>query len=82
MSPEMMHRGVPYTVVQGTAPGFWDWQFLIDDIVKTGRVRTNLELMAIRRVKTRIDRELREAARQGIRPAERPLVLRKDQSID
>jgi hypothetical protein len=64
MSPAMTHRGVPYTVVPSAVPGFWNWQFEIEGSVKSGRVQTNLEPMAVRRVKTRIDRELREADRQ------------------
>jgi hypothetical protein len=64
MSPAMTHRGVPYTVVPSATPGFWNWQFQIDGNVKSGRVETNLELMAMRRAKTRIDRALREADRQ------------------
>jgi len=64
MSAAMTHRGVPYTIVPSGVPGFWNWQIQIDGNVKSGRVETNLELMAMRRVKTRIDRALREAARQ------------------
>jgi hypothetical protein len=65
MSPAMTHRGVPFTVLPSASPGFWNWQFQIDGSVKSGRVQTNIEPMAVRRVKMRIDRALREAARQG-----------------
>jgi hypothetical protein len=64
MSPAMTYRGVPYTVVPSADLGFWNWKFEIEGSVKSGRVQTNLEPMAVRRVKTRIDRALREADRQ------------------
>jgi hypothetical protein len=62
MSPPIFYRGVQYTIVPSAIPGFWNWQFQIDGDVKSGRVETNLELMAMRRVKMRIDRALRVAA--------------------
>jgi hypothetical protein len=62
MSAAMTHRGVPYTLIPSAAPGFWNWQFQIDGTIMSGRVETRLELMAMRRVKTRIDRALRETS--------------------
>src|SRR5665213_3230721 len=59
----MTHRGVDYTVALTTAPGVWQWQFRIGDRVKTGKTETNINLLAIRRVQLRIDRELRDNAR-------------------
>ena len=55
----MNHRGVEYTVVETTTPGVWKWQFRIGDRVKTGKVETRLDLLAIRRVQLKIDRELK-----------------------
>jgi hypothetical protein len=43
-------------------PGIWKWQFKIGDEVKTGRTETRIELLAIRRVQSLIDRELRKLA--------------------
>jgi hypothetical protein len=47
-------------VAPTAAPGVWKWQFRIGDRVKTGKTETNINLLAIRRVHLRIDRELRE----------------------
>jgi hypothetical protein len=55
----MTYKGIDYTVAPA-APGVWTWQFRIGDRVKTGKTETNLNLLAIRRVHLRIDRELRE----------------------
>jgi hypothetical protein len=56
----MNHRGVEYTVTMTTVPGVWKWQFRIGDEVKTGRTETRIDLLAIRRVQLRIDRELKK----------------------
>ena len=58
----MMHKGVEYMVVPTTTPGIWKWQFRIGDLVKTGRTETRINLLAMRRVQLRIDRELKKAA--------------------
>jgi hypothetical protein len=57
----MLHRGVEFTVTM-SAPGSWSWRFRIGDTLKSGRTETRLKQLAIRRVKLRIDRELRKAA--------------------
>jgi hypothetical protein len=56
----MNHRGIEYTVTMTTVPGVWNWQFRIGDEVKTGKTETRIEMLAIRRVQLRIDRELRK----------------------
>jgi hypothetical protein len=58
------HKGVEYTVAPSAEPGFWKWQFRIGDKLKSGRTRTRIGLLASRRVQLRIDRELKEAAKQ------------------
>lgn len=55
----MIHKGVEYTVTLA-APGIWKWQFRMGDIVKTGKTEARLQLLAIRRVQLRIDRELKK----------------------
>ena len=45
-------------------PGFWQWQFRIGDLVRSGKIEARLALLAMRRVELRIDRELKHAARQ------------------
>jgi len=59
----MMHKGVEYVVVPTAIPGIWKWQFRIGDLVKTGRTETRINLLAMRRVQLRIDRELKKAER-------------------
>ena len=57
------YRGVEYMVVPSATPGIWQWQFRIGDLLKTGKTETRISLLAMRRVRLRIDRELRAAAR-------------------
>jgi hypothetical protein len=57
----MIHRGVEYSVTAVT-PGIWKWQFRIGDRVVTGKTEAKLQLLAVRRVQMRIDRELKKTA--------------------
>ncbi len=59
----MMYKGVEFTVT-AVAPGIWKWQFRIDDRVVAGKTEAKLNLLAIRRVQLRIDRELKKAKRE------------------
>jgi hypothetical protein len=59
----MNHKGVEYCVVVTATPGIWKWQFRIGDRVKTGKTETRIDLLAIRRVQLRIDRELKNVTR-------------------
>ena len=59
----MVHKGIEYSVTL-IAPGIWKWQFRIGDEIKTGKTETKLNLLAMRRVQLRIDRELKKAAQQ------------------
>jgi hypothetical protein len=63
----MVHKGIEYTVALTAIPSVWKWQFRIGDQVKTGRTETRIDLLAIRRVQLRIDRELKKAAHDGSR---------------
>jgi hypothetical protein len=58
----MIHKGVEYTVT-AAAPGTWKWQFRIGDRIVSGKTEARLQLLAIRRVQLRIDRELKKAER-------------------
>ena len=60
----MNHKGVDYMVTTTATPGIWKWQFRIGDEVKSGRTETRINLLAIRRVQLRIDRELKKAERE------------------
>jgi len=55
----MVHKGVEYSVI-AVAPGVWKWQFRIGDRLVAGRTEARLNLLAIRRVQLRIDRELKK----------------------
>jgi hypothetical protein len=58
----MNHRGIEFTVAKTATPGVWQWQFRIGDKVKSGKTETKIDLLAIRRVQLRIDRELKAMA--------------------
>jgi hypothetical protein len=59
----MIYKGVEFTVT-AVAPGIWKWQFSIGDKVIAGKTEAKLNLLAIRRVQLRIDRELKKAQRE------------------
>ena len=58
----MNYKGVEY-ILTPVAPGVWKWQFQIGDKVISGKTEARLNLLAIRRVQLRMDRELKKAAR-------------------
>ena len=64
----MKHKGVEYMVAPTATPGVWRWQFQIGDLVKTGRTETRINLLAMRRVQLRINRELNKANAQPTPP--------------
>lgn len=59
----MNHRGVEFSVAKTAIQGVWQWQFRIGDMLKTGKTETRIDLLAVRRVQSRIDRELRALGR-------------------
>lgn len=59
----MIHRGIEFTV-KAVVPGTWKWQFRIGDRIVSGKTEAKLNLLAIRRVQLRIDRELKKIAGQ------------------
>jgi hypothetical protein len=59
----MIYKGVEFTVT-AVAPGVWNWQFRVADRVIAGKTEAKLNLLAIRRVQLRIDRELKKAERE------------------
>ena len=54
----MLHRGVEYQI-EMIAPRVWKYEFCICAMIRTGKTKCSLELLAIRRVRTTIDRHLR-----------------------
>jgi hypothetical protein len=59
----MNHRGVEYVIAATATPGIWKWQFRIGDQIKTGKTETRINVLAVRRVQLRIDRELKKIRR-------------------
>ena len=58
----MIHRGVEFSVTQ-LMVGVWRWRFQIGNRVFSGKTEAKLDLLAIRRVQLRIDRELNNIER-------------------
>ena len=58
----MNHKGIEYSLTVTTVPGVWKWQFRIGNEIKTGKTETKIDLLAMRRVQSRIDRELKKIA--------------------
>ena len=56
----MTHKGIDYTVAMTTTPGVWKWQFRIGEKLNSGKTETRINLLAIRRVQLRINRELKK----------------------
>ncbi|BBC02415.1 hypothetical protein BE61_78780 [Bradyrhizobium elkanii USDA 61] len=56
----MQHRGVQFSIRE-VLSGEWRYSFELDGKTISGRTRTRLELLAVRRVKDRINRELNRA---------------------
>ena len=59
----MTHKGVEFTVSMTAVPDVWKWQFQIGLRVRSGKTEAKLQLLAVRRVQSQIDRELRKLAR-------------------
>jgi hypothetical protein len=57
------YKGVEFTVSMTAVPDVWKWQFQIGPQVKSGKTEAKLQLLAVRRVQSQIDRELRRLAR-------------------
>ena len=57
----MNHRGVEFCVEQAPVrEDVWIWWYQVDGEVRTGKTLTKLRPLAIRRVQSAIDRELRK----------------------
>ena len=54
----MVHKGVEYQIAM-IEPGLWHYEFRIGAVIRTGKTKCSLELLAERRVRTTIDRLLR-----------------------
>ncbi|WP_050424776.1 hypothetical protein [Bradyrhizobium tropiciagri] len=56
------HRDIQYTLTN-IEPDLWSWSFEINGRIKRGTTRVRLGLLAQRRVRTLIDRELKDVER-------------------
>jgi hypothetical protein len=63
----MNRRGIEFTLVR-VEPDLWRWRFQIGETVSTGKTQTSLIGMAARRVRVRIDHELRKPRGLGQSP--------------
>jgi hypothetical protein len=59
----MVHRGIEYEIEQ-IEPGLWKYQFRVGAVIRTGKTKCSLELLATRRVQMAIDRLLQMPRRQ------------------
>ena len=59
----MVYKDVEYSMT-AAAPGEWTWQFPIGDQAFAGRTEAKLNLLAMRRIQLRIDRELKKTMRE------------------
>jgi hypothetical protein len=57
----MVHKGVEYQIAK-IEPGLWHYEFRIGAVIRTGKTRRSLELLAERRVRSTIDKELGKLA--------------------
>jgi hypothetical protein len=57
---ENVYRGIEFTLTRTKTADVWRWHFWIAEEGKTGQTRAKLRLLAIRRVETIIDRELKK----------------------
>lgn len=60
-----IHRGIHYSLERNSAPGYWVYSYAIRDKVRSGRVQGRLPLLAVRRVRMRIDRDMRDGQPGG-----------------
>ena len=59
----MTYKGVEFTVSMTAVPDIWKWEFQIGEETRSGKTEAKLQLLAVRRVQSQIDRELRKRAR-------------------
>ncbi len=58
----MKHKGVDYSLTRSETPDIWKWRFRIGNLVRSGSTEARLPQLAVRRVQSKIDRELKHAA--------------------
>jgi hypothetical protein len=63
----MEHRGIKFWL-RSAESGLWKWRFNLGGETFDGTTRANLKLLAERRVRMRIDRELKARERHVAEP--------------
>jgi hypothetical protein len=58
----MTYKGVEFQVSMSAVQDVWKWKFQIGQLSKSGKTEAKLQLLAVRRVQSQIDRELRKLA--------------------
>lgn len=61
----MTYKGVEFQVSMSAVQDVWKWQFQIGQLTKSGKTEAKLPLLAVRRVQSQIDRELRKLVRSS-----------------
>jgi hypothetical protein len=59
----MTYKGVEFSISVTAVQDVWRWQFEIGQLTKSGKTEAKLQLLAVRRVQSQIDRELRKLSR-------------------
>lgn len=54
----MVYNGVKFTVEEG-GDGIWRWRYIIASLIKTGELSASSCTIAVRKVRQKIDRDLR-----------------------
>jgi hypothetical protein len=55
----VIHKGIQYFVAATSEPDVWQWRFQIGESVRTGKTKTRLAALAVRRVQMKIDAALK-----------------------
>ena len=56
----MVHKGIRFTVERAAGADVWIWEYRIGPQTKTGRLNLYAREVAVRRVRQKIDRDLRD----------------------
>jgi hypothetical protein len=62
----MKHKGVNYSLTRSETPEIWKWRFRIGNLVRSESTEARLAQLAIRRVRSKIDRGLKHAAHEPV----------------
>lgn len=60
-----IHRSIPYSIEQSSDADIWTWEFRVGGILRRGKTKTRLYLLAEHRVRMLIDRELKMVSKSA-----------------